>query len=137
MDKHHSNSLRLAKYLSAHPCVSGVVHPLLPSHPSHQLAMAQHEGKHSGVFSFYVKGSKVQAEKFLSGVKLVGAAVSLGGVHTTVTLPANTTHSFLTPEEKTTTGITDNLVRMSVGLEDAKDIERDLDRALRAATSEQ
>jgi cystathionine beta-lyase/cystathionine gamma-synthase len=131
MEKHHSNSLSLARFLEVHDCVEKVIHPLLPSHPSNELAKLQNRNTHSGVFSFYMKGGEETTKAFMACLKLVGLAVSLGGLHSTLSVPAMMSHKRLTNEEKKKTGITANLVRISVGLENVDDIKADLDQALK------
>ncbi len=133
MDRHHSNSLELAKFLEKHPCVEKVMHPLLPSHPSNALALKQNGGKHSGALSFYIKDA-AKTKKFMSSLRLVGLAVSLGGVHTTASVPTLLSHSFLNEEERRATGITSNLVRVSVGIENIEDLKADFDQALKKSS---
>ena len=87
MDRHHESALKVAKYLQKHPGVEKVIHPLLPEHPSHDLAMTQHKGKHSGMLSIYVKGGGSATKEFLQNLELFSYAVSLGGAHSLVCLP--------------------------------------------------
>ena len=104
MERHHSNALEIAEYLEGHPCVERVLHPLLKSSGSRQLAESQNGGKHSGVFSFYMKGSATRT--FMASLKLIYLAVSLGGLHTTISVPVLLSHSFLT---ESGTGIQTNV----------------------------
>lgn len=131
--KHHENALAVAKYLADHPCIAEVVHPLLPNHPSHELAKQQHEGRHSGMIAFTIKGGKSEAQKFFDNLKFITYAVSLGGVHSLISHPMSTTHSFLKPEDCAAVGIHGGTVRFSVGIENIEDIKSELDCALRAA----
>lgn len=133
MEKHHSNALEIAKYLEGHPCIDKVLHPLLKSNQSREVAESQNKGMHSGVFSFYMRGSATRT--FMSSLKLIYLAVSLGGLHTTISVPVYLSHAFLTEAERQSTGITENLVRISVGLENPQDLMNDLDQALKKATS--
>ena len=130
MERHNLSSLQVAKFLSAHPKVIKVNHPLLESSPYRPLALAQHKGRHSGMMAFYLRGEKEEAVKFLDEIRIVNRAASLGGTHSLACHPCSITHVQLTPAEKEITGITDNVIRLSIGLENAEDIIADLDQAL-------
>lgn len=134
MREHISSGLEVARYLEKHPAVTKVLHPTLPSHPDHDLAMKQHKGLHSGVVSFYIKGGKEEAIAFLLATKLFIRAASLGGDHSLALHPTTTTHAQVTKEDKADSGIVDDLVRISVGLEDVEDLIWDLEVALEKAT---
>ncbi|KAG1691834.1 Cystathionine gamma-lyase [Nymphon striatum] len=112
-----------------HPNVEKVIYPGLPSHPQHELAKRQCSG-FSGMVTFLVKGKLESAKKFAESVKLFKLAVSLGGYDSLVDHPAIMTHASITKEERNAFGITDNLVRLSVGLESIQDLLDDLDQAL-------
>lgn len=129
MEEHNRNSLALAQWLEAHPKVERVLHPGLESHPQHALALKQQSG-FGGTFSFAVKADAGGLRRFLEGVKLFTLAESLGGVESLIEHPATMTHASVPVEARHAMGITDNLVRVSVGLEDVRDLIADLDQAL-------
>jgi cystathionine beta-lyase/cystathionine gamma-synthase len=129
MRQHNANGVAVANHLAAHPKVKGVHYPGLPSHPQHNLAQKQMKGS-GGMLSFET-GSLSNAKIVLKSVRLCSLAESLGGVETLISHPATMTHASVPPEERTRLGITDGLVRMSVGIEDVEDIIADLDQALR------
>ena len=126
MQQHMKNGLAVAKFLQSHPRVERVIHPYLPSHPQHELALKQTSG-HSGMVSFYLKGD---ATKFLKSLKLFTLAESLGGYESLAELPSIMTHSSIPAETRAVLGISDQLIRLSVGLETERDILADLDQAL-------
>ena len=130
MERHNLSSLQVAKFLSAHPKVIKVNHPLLESSPHRPLALDQHKGRHSGMMAFYLQGEKEKAVKFLNEIRIVNRAASLGGTHSLACHPCSITHVQLTQQEKEITGITENVIRLSIGLENAEDIIADLDQAL-------
>lgn len=132
MEQHWKNSLKIAKYLEENPYVTKVNHPGLESHPSHKLAMKQASG-HSGIMSFCIKGGIADVEEFMGNLKLIQLATSLGGVETLVASPALMTHEMISKEKREAMGITDSLIRMSVGIENADDLINDLEQALRKA----
>ncbi|KAG1691833.1 Cystathionine gamma-lyase [Nymphon striatum] len=121
--------LAVANFLSKHPNVEKVIYPGLPSHPQHELAKRQCSG-FSGMVSFYVKGELESAKKFAESVKVFTLAESLGGFDSLVDHPAIMTHASVKKEERNALGITDNLIRLSVGLESTQDLLDDLDQAL-------
>ncbi|XP_031827564.1 putative cystathionine gamma-lyase 2 isoform X1 [Nomia melanderi] len=127
MQQHMKNGLAVAKFLESHPYVKKVIHPYLPSHPQHELALRQSSG-HSGMISFYLKGD---SRKFLTALKVFALADSLGGPESLAELPSAMTHASLPEETRTELGITDQLIRLSVGLETERDILADLDQALK------
>lgn len=138
MEKHHSNALALAKFLSHHPAIEKVVHPLLHSHPSHKMAKSQNGGRHSGMMAIYLKNSSEStATAVVENLKVALSAVSLGGVHTLVSLPKRMSHNMISEEQRRENGITGNLIRISVGLENVEDLARDFDHALRKTTGHQ
>jgi len=128
MERHNSNGMAIAKFLHGHPKVERVVYPGLPSHPQHELAKRQQRG-FGAMISFDV-GSEDAARRFLNQVKLCSLAESLGGVETLISLPALMTHASIPPDIRKKIGITDGLVRLSVGIEDVEDLIADLDQAL-------
>merc|ERR1712126_575211 len=132
MEEHQKNSLLVGRWLEKHPAVESVRHPGLPSHPQHELVLKQCCG-HSGMISFYLKGKLPESRKFLSALKLVTLAESLGGYESLAELPYLMTHASIEEKERVALGVTENLIRISVGLENADDIIADLDQALRIA----
>lgn len=132
MERHKSNSLAIAKYLEKHPKVERVLHPGLPSHPQHELAKKQTYG-HSGIMSFYIKGGMKESTVFLQSLEVFTLAESLGGYESLAEVPSVMTHASVPAEQRAVLGITDNLIRLSVGLEDADDLIVDLKQALEKA----
>jgi cystathionine gamma-lyase len=129
MEEHNRNSLALAKWLEAHPKVERVLHPGLESHPQHALALKQQSG-FGGTFSFAAKADDAGMRRLLEGVKLFTLAESLGGVESLIDHPATMTHASVPAKVRHEMGISGNLVRLSVGLEDIRDLIADLDQAL-------
>ena len=130
MQQHDKNGMQIAKFLESHAKVKRVHFPGLASHPQHEIAKRQQRG-FGAMISFDV-GSLDAAKKLLANVKLCSLAESLGGVETLISHPAMMTHASVPPATRQQIGITDGLVRISVGIEDAEDLIADLDRALRA-----
>lgn len=130
MERHCANALALAKHLEAHSDVVSVKYPYLPSHPQHELAKKQmrHGG---GVVTFEIKGGVDRGRKFLNSLKMITHSANLGDTRTIATHPASTTHSKLTDAEREAVGIKPGLIRVSVGLEDMRDIIADLDQAIK------
>lgn len=132
VDRHCENALAIAEFLEKHPNVEFAKYPFLPSHP--QYAIAKQQMKQGGnIIAFGIKGGLEAGRKFIDAVQLCSRSANLGDSRTIVTHPASTTHSKVPPAEKLATGVTDNLIRLSVGLENVKDIINDLDQALSAA----
>ncbi|KAI8910244.1 Cys/Met metabolism PLP-dependent enzyme-domain-containing protein [Gorgonomyces haynaldii] len=130
MQRHAENALAIAKFLEAHPLVERVIYPGLPSHPQHELAKRQQKG-YGGMLSFRIKGGSLDvSNKFLAHLKLFALAESLGGIESLAELPAVMTHASVAPELRKELGITDNLIRISIGVEDVQDLIKDLDSAL-------
>jgi len=132
MEEHQKNALIVGKWLEQHPGIESVRHPGLPSHPQHELVKRQCYG-HSGMMSFYLKGGLNESKKFLSALKLITLAESLGGYESLAELPYLMTHASIEEKERVALGVTDNLVRLSVGLENAEDLIADLDQAFKIA----
>lgn len=130
MERHCQNALELATYLESHSEVLKVKYPFLNSHPQHELAKKQmrHGG---GVVTFEIKGGIDRGRKFLNNLRMISHSANLGDTRTIATHPASTTHSKLTNEEREAVGITPGLIRVSVGLEDLKDVIADLEQAIR------
>jgi cystathionine gamma-synthase/cystathionine gamma-lyase len=131
MREHQETALHLAHVLEAHPAVEHVYYPGLTSHPQHELAKRQMRG-FGGMISFEVKGGFPAVERLISRLKLFVLAESLGGVESLLCYPPRMTHASVAPEERARRGIHDNLVRLSVGLEAASDLEADLLEGLKS-----
>lgn len=129
MDRHCANAMQVAKYLEKHPKVIKVHYPGLPSFPQHELAKKQMKD-FGGMVTFEIRGGYEAVKKLLNHVHVMTLAVSLGGVDTLIQHPASMTHASVAPEVKQRLGITDGLIRLSVGLEDVEDILGDLEQAL-------
>ncbi len=130
MRQHNENGRQVAALLAKHPKISRVFYPGLPTHPQHELAKRQASG--FGSMMSFEMGSRANAERLLQAIRVCTNGESLGGVETLISHSATTTHAALSPEERARIGITDGLVRISVGIEDIGDILEDLDRALKA-----
>src|SRR6202790_1288852 len=128
MLQHNANGQAVARHLDAHPKVRKVFYPGLASHPQHDLARRQQKGP--GAMLAFDAGSEEAARKFLNNVKICSLAESLGGVESLISLPAQITNSSMPKESRERIGITDSLIRLSVGIEDVEDIIADLDQAL-------
>lgn len=128
MDRHCQNGMAIARFLAGHPKVKSVHYPGLPSHPQYELARKQMSG-FGGMLAFET-GSLENAKNLLKAVRLCALAESLGGVETLISHPASMTHASVPPEDRRRIGITDGLVRISVGIEDVEDLIADLDQAL-------
>jgi len=129
MREHERNALQLARFLEKHPAVERVFYPGLPSHPQHALAARQMSG-FSGMISLELKGGFAAVEQFVARLKLFTLGESLGGVESLVCYPPRMTHASFPPEERRRRGINDNLVRLSVGIENGADLHEDLRDAL-------
>jgi cystathionine gamma-lyase len=129
MEEHNRNALTIAHWLEAHPKIEAVMHPGLDSHPQHALACRQMRG-FGGTFSFRVKGGREETYRLLNSVKLFSLAESLGGVESLIEHPATMTHASVPADVRAKMGITDNVVRVSVGIEDVADLIADLDQSL-------
>jgi cystathionine gamma-lyase len=132
MERHSSNAQQVAEFLEAHPKVSKVIYPGLESHPQHAIAKAQMSG-FSGMLSFELTGGIPAGKAVMNGVKLAGLAESLGAVETMITHPATMTHAEVPDADRHARGLSDGLVRLSVGIEDPEDIIADLSQALDSA----
>ncbi|AUX09461.1 cystathionine gamma-lyase [Halalkaliarchaeum desulfuricum] len=131
MRKHEENALALAEYLEAHDRVREVYYPGLESHPQHELASRQMDG-YGGVLSFELEGDLWDAKAFLEALETMTLAVSLGGVETLIEHPATMTHEPLGVERRREIGISDSLIRVSVGIEDVRDLRADFERGFAA-----
>ncbi len=135
MKKHCENAQTIAEYLEKHPKVTKVLYPGLDSFPQASLARRQHKGGHGGLLAFELKGGVKAGLKFASSLSLITLAENLGAVETMVTHPATMTHAAMSKKARLAAGISDGLIRLSVGLEDVDDLIADLDRAIRRATA--
>jgi len=131
MRQHEDNAMALARYLEAREGVEAVYYPGLESHPQHDLASEQMSG-YGGVLSFELDGDVADVAAFLEAMETATLAVSLGGVETLVEHPATMTHEPLGPERRAELGISDSLIRVSVGLEDVADLRADFERGFEA-----
>jgi O-succinylhomoserine sulfhydrylase len=129
MEAHSRNALMLAQWLDAQPQVEKVFYAGLPSHAGHELATKQ-QSAYGGVLSFRVKGGREEAWKVIDATRIMSLTANLGDTKTTIVHPATTTHGRLSPEQKAEAGITENLIRVAVGLEDIADLQTDLARGL-------
>jgi cystathionine beta-lyase/cystathionine gamma-synthase len=131
MRQHNESALRIARFLEEHPAVLQVNYPGLESHPRYERARRLFSGS-SGMLSFEMKRGLEASERFMKAVKLPVVAPSLGGVETLVTRPATTSHSGMLPEDRKRLGITDGLIRVSIGIESTEDLLEDFSKALSA-----
>jgi cystathionine gamma-lyase len=129
MERHNSNALEIAEWAETHPKIERVLYPGLPSHPQHALAKRQMNG-FSGVVTIFLKGGLKETRRFMERCQLFTLAESLGGVESLSNHPAIMTHASIPKREREKRGVTDNLVRLSVGIEDVDDLIADLDQAL-------
>ena len=130
MNAHCENSLQIAHWLEKHPAISTTLYPGLESHPQHDLAMRQMNGRGGGIISIDLKGGLDAAKRMLEGCELFALAESLGGVESLINHPAIMTHASVPVEKRAKLGISDSLVRLSVGVEDVNDLIAELDRVL-------
>lgn len=132
MEAHSRNAQALAEWLQQQPQVERVYYAGLPDHPGHALA-ARQQRAFGGVLSFQVRGGRDAAWRCIDATRILSLTANLGDAKSTIVHPATTTHGRLTPEQRAAAGITDNLIRVAVGLEDVEDLRADLQRGLQAA----
>jgi cystathionine gamma-lyase len=132
MRRHEENAIRIAEFLSNNSHIEEVIYPGLPSHPQHDLARRQQHG-FGGMVSFRMKGTLDNVNIFLQKLQFITLAESLGGVESLIEVPAVMTHGSVSEEDRAKLGITDTLVRLSVGIETAEDLINDLAESLDAA----
>ena len=137
LQRHSENALAVARYLQAHPDVEWVNYPGLPSSPFHELAQKYLPKGQGALVTFGIRGGKEAGRRFINSVKLFSLLANIGDAKSLVIHPASTTHQQLTAEEQRSTGVTPELVRLSIGIEDVQDIIEDLDQALKASRVEQ
>ena len=130
MERHEMNAIKIARFLENHPRVLRTIYPGLESHPDHTVAKKQMSG-FGGIVTFFIKGGLDAARGFLERVKVFSLAESLGGVESLVEHPAIMTHASVPKEIREKTGITDDLIRLSVGIENIDDLIDDLRNALK------
>lgn len=132
--KSADNALEIAKWLEKHPKIEKVLYPGLPSHPQHKIALKNRASKNlsggSGMLGFYIKGNLAKTNKFLSSLKMITLAESLGGVESLIESPALMTHGSVPVEVRKKVGIDDNFCRFSSGIEEVEDIIADMKQAL-------
>ena len=133
MERHTANALEVAKFLTQHPQVSWVRYPALPDHASYQLTKKYLPAGAGGMITFGIKGGREAGRKFINELHLFSLLANVGDAKSLVIHPASTTHGQMTPEQQAESGVRDDLVRLSIGLEDCADIKADLDQALRKA----
>ncbi|MCM0606430.1 MAG: cystathionine gamma-synthase [Xanthomonadaceae bacterium] len=129
MERHAQSAMEIARYLEKHPKIDRVIYPGLESHPGHAIAKKQMSG-FGGMITFFLKGDLAKSKKFLESVKIFALAESLGGVESLIEHPAIMTHASVPAETRKVLGIHDNLIRISVGIEDIADLKADLEQAL-------
>ena len=132
MKRHEESAMQVAQFLESHAKIDRVLYPGLPSHPQHAVAKAQMSG-FSGMIAFELTGGAEAGKTLMNNVQLCGLAESLGSVETMITHPASMTHADVPVEDRRKRGLTDGLVRLSVGIEDVEDIIADLENALKKA----
>jgi O-acetylhomoserine (thiol)-lyase len=135
MERHSANALAVARFLESHPAVSWVSYPGLASHPSHEQAQRYLTGGFGGALTFGVKGGEEPAKRVIEELKLFSFVANVGDAKSLIIHPASTTHEQLSDAEQEAAGVTKDLLRLSLGIEDLDDLIADLDRALRVAVA--
>ncbi|MFA4955932.1 MAG: O-acetylhomoserine aminocarboxypropyltransferase/cysteine synthase family protein [Candidatus Methanoperedens sp.] len=133
--KHSDNALEIAKFLKQHPSVSWVNYPGLTDNPNHRIASKYLKNHYGGIVGFGIKGGYEAGKKFINSVKLFSHLANIGDAKSLVIHPASTTHQQLTAKEQEETGVTQDYIRLSIGIEDVQDIKDDIDQALKTAVS--
>ena len=133
VQRHSDNALKVAEFLGTHPAVTWVNYPGLPSAPTHELATKYLRHGFGAILGFGIKGGAEAGVKFINAVTLLSHLVNIGDAKSLVVHPASTTHAQLTPEERLATGVTDDFIRLVIGIEDIDDILADIDQALHAS----
>jgi O-acetylhomoserine (thiol)-lyase len=131
--KHSENAFKVAQFLKQNPLVSWVVYPGLPDNPNYEIASKYLKGNFGGLVGFGIKGGLEAGKKFINSVRLLSHLANIGDAKSLVIHPASTTHQQLTRQEQEETGVTEDYIRLSVGIEDADDIIEDINQALKAA----
>lgn len=135
MERHCSNAMELAQFLEAHPAIEWVSYPGLASHPNHEVASRYLRNGFGGVLSFGVKGGEDAAKKVITNSKLFSFVANVGDAKSLIIHPASTTHEQLSAEQQRAAGVSADLLRISAGIEDSRDLISDLDQALKAAVA--
>lgn len=130
MERHEENAKKIVEYLASHPKISKIYYPGLTSHPGHEIAKKQMKG-FGGMVSFEAVGSLEKSREFLESLKIISIAESLGVVESLIEHPASMTHASVPKEDREKIGLTDTLIRLSVGIEDVEDLIADLEQALK------
>jgi len=130
MKKHCDNALKVAEFLEKHPNVGWVNYPGLPSHPDHENAKKYLKGNYGAIIGFGVKGGYEAGKRFINSLKMISHLANIGDARSLVIHPASTTHQQLSPEDRIKSGVTDDFIRLSVGIENVEDIIEDLNNAL-------
>ncbi|NJD54264.1 MAG: O-acetylhomoserine aminocarboxypropyltransferase/cysteine synthase [Candidatus Methanoperedens sp.] len=133
VNKHSDNALEIAKFLKGHPLVKWVNYPGLTDNPNHKIASRYLDGHYGGIVGFGIKGGYEAGKKFIDSVKLFSHLANIGDARSLVIHPASTTHQQLARKEQEETGVFEDYIRLSIGLENADDIKADIDQALKAA----
>ena len=136
MKRHSENALAVAQFLKDHPLVAWVNYPGLKEHPSHELAKKYLTGSYGGIVGFGIKGGLEAGKRFIESVKLLSHLANIGDAKSLVIHPASTTHQQLTRKEQAETGVTEDYIRLSIGIEDIEDIKDDIDQALHTAVKQ-
>jgi len=134
--KHSENAFSVAQFLKNHPLVAWVNYPGLEEHPSHELAKKYLKGNFGGLVGFGIKDGLEAGKRFIESVKLLSHLANIGDAKSLVIHPASTTHQQLTKQEQAETGVTEDYIRLSIGIEDVEDIKEDIDQALTAAVKQ-
>ena len=129
MDRHCESALKVAQYFEGNPQLEAVKYPFLKSHPQHHLALKQMKAG-GGIITLTLKGGVARAQRFIDQLQMISVTANLGDSRSIITHPASTTHSKLSPEERAKVGISDGLIRLSVGLEHVDDIIKDVEQAI-------
>ncbi|HHW10221.1 MAG TPA: O-acetylhomoserine aminocarboxypropyltransferase/cysteine synthase [Firmicutes bacterium] len=135
MERHSANALRVAQFLADHPQVAWVSYPGLPSHPDHELAKKYLPLGAGGMVTFGIKGGREAGRKFINALRLFSLLANVGDAKSLVIHPASTTHGQMSEAEQVAAGVSQDLVRLSIGIEDSEDILADLDQALQKAAN--
>ncbi|WP_421381398.1 O-acetylhomoserine aminocarboxypropyltransferase/cysteine synthase family protein [Bacillus salacetis] len=133
--KHNSNALEIARYLENHPSVDWVSYPGLENHPANSLAEKYLSHGHGSIVNFGIKGGREAGRKLIDNITLWSHVANVGDAKSLIIHPASTTHQQLSSEDLITTGVTEELIRLSIGLESVKDLQADLDQAITKATA--